>query len=133
MPLVPRDPSVSVVIERAESALGPVVEFVLAVGRVEIGVVLRSIAPPRADADLVAREHAVMIPVVDAERLIAAAPLVARDHAVVVRVHLRKADGSAGLGRSGKRAENECHRQSSCRLEMHETLSATEGCDSRAV
>ena len=122
VPFVAADSAVSVVIQRAEPALGPVVELVLAIRRVEIGIVLRRVAPPRADADLVAGKDAVVIPVVDFERLIAAAPLVARDDPVVVGIHLLETHGAAGLRRSGKRTEDEGCCQSSCRLPMHESL-----------
>jgi len=41
----------------------------------------------RARPQLLAGEHAVTIPVVDTERLIAPVPFVARDDAVVVAIH----------------------------------------------
>src|SRR6185295_1878875 len=66
-----------------------------------------------ADADLVAGENAVPVPVVRAERLIVAAPLGTGDDAVAVGVHRLKTDAvAASLRHCGRRqAEAEQQRQ----------------------
>ena len=97
MPFVARDPAVSVVIEREEAALGPIVEFVLAIRRIEVDGVPGAVAAPRAEPDFIARQNAVVVPVVNLEGLIAAAPLVACDYAIVVPVHVLKSDGGSIL------------------------------------
>src|SRR5919108_56457 len=61
-PLVAGDPSVTIAIDARESASRPIVELAFVV----VGNV--AVLPARANADLIARQHAVAVPIVHAER-----------------------------------------------------------------
>ena len=87
IPLGACDPPVAVVIEVGEAALGPIPELR---PPVRIVVVLGRLTR-RADANFPARQDAVAVPVVHAERLSAAAPFVAANRAVAIRVHRTEA------------------------------------------
>src|SRR4029077_13291308 len=75
VPLLAREPAIATAIKTAKPRLGPVTE---PIGVRACGVVLPggSAGPMRARPQLLAGEHAVAIPVVDVEGLIAALPLV---------------------------------------------------------
>ncbi len=83
------DPSVIIAIEIGEATLGPVPEF-----RPGLIVVIAFFAKLARGANphFVAGQHAVAVPVVTLERLIAAAPFRPRDRAVAVGIHGLKAD-----------------------------------------
>ena len=86
MPLVGGQPSVTVVVEVVEPLLGPADLLLVAARPVIRGAPIGGALGP--EADLVAAEHAVAVPVVVREGAIGTPPLGAGDATVVIGIHL---------------------------------------------